>query len=115
MDATVNDSVWSISLAIQGPDEHLVRERTEDLSHDRIAEALLGGWLLHSFVSRDADAGAQWSPYGEHSTGLILYTADGYMSAQLTPGPGAEFVASGGRFHVNEESRRCATTSRYQL
>ncbi len=69
-----------------------------------LREALLGGWLLHSFVSRDADTGAQWSPYGEHPTGLILYTADGYMSAQLTPGPGAEFVAYGGRFHVDEQS-----------
>ena len=36
--------------------------------------------------------------------GLILYTADGHMSAQLTPGPGAEFVSYGGRFRVDESS-----------
>ncbi len=41
---------------------------------------------------------------GDHPAGLILYTADGYMSAQLTPGTGAEYVAYAGAFSVDEEA-----------
>jgi Lipocalin-like domain len=78
--------------------------RAEDLGMTELRQALLGGWLLESFVSRDADTGAVRYPFGEHPAGLILYTADGYMSAQLTPGPGAEYIAYGGRFHVDEPS-----------
>lgn len=69
-----------------------------------LRQALLGGWLLESFVSRDADTSARRHPFGEHPTGLIVYSSDGYMSAQLTPGPDAEYIAYGGSFHVNEES-----------
>jgi hypothetical protein len=67
-------------------------------------QALLGGWRLESFVSRDAETGALRHPFGEHPRGLILYTADGHMSAQLTPGAGDEFVSYGGRFRVDESS-----------
>lgn len=66
--------------------------------------ALLGGWRLESFVSRDEETGELRHPFGEHPCGLILYTTDGHMSAQLTPGPGAEFVSYGGRFHVDEQA-----------
>lgn len=67
-----------------------------------LGAALMGGWRLKSFVSRDEDTGELRHPFGEHPCGLILYTPDGHMSAQLTPGPGAEFVSYGGRFHVDE-------------
>lgn len=63
---------------------------------------LVGGWLLESFVSRRGET--ERHPFGEHPTGLILYTPDGYMSAQLTPGPGAKYIAYTGRFHVDESS-----------
>jgi Lipocalin-like domain len=71
--------------------------RMTDLRHQ-----LVGGWLLESAVSRDG--GTERRPFGEHPTGLILYTPDGYMSAQLTAGPGAEYIAYTGRFHVDERS-----------
>lgn len=64
--------------------------------------ALLGGWLLESFVSRDDGASEVRHPFGERPSGLILYTGDGHMSAQLTPGPGHQFISYGGRFHVDE-------------
>jgi hypothetical protein len=67
-------------------------------------QALLGGWRLESFVARDAETGALRQPFGEHPCGLILYTADGHMSAQLTPGSGSEFVSYGGLFRVDESS-----------
>ncbi len=72
-----------------------------------LREALLGGWELASFESRDADTGAISHPLGTAPRGLILYTADGYMSAQLTGGDDAEldgYIAYGGRFDVDEDT-----------
>lgn len=45
-------------------------------------EDLLGAWELVSFVSVDRD-GNETYPYGEGARGIILYTDDGYMSAQI--------------------------------
>ena len=77
-----------------------------------LREALLGGWELASFESRDADTGAISHPLGTAPRGLILYTADGYMSAQLTGGDDAAapdetlpgYIAYGGRFDVDEDT-----------
>lgn len=71
--------------------------------------AILGGWELSSFSSRDTATGAVSHPLGRHPRGLILYTADGYMSAQLTAGtdstlPAGTYIAYGGRFRVDEET-----------
>jgi len=67
-----------------------------------LREALLRGWLLESCVARDENTNELRHPFGEHPTGLILYTTDGHMSAQLTPGPDGEFISYGGRFDVDE-------------
>lgn len=43
---------------------------------------LVGCWLLHSWViERPGKAPA--TPFGPSPTGMLLYTPDGYMSAQL--------------------------------
>ena len=65
-------------------------------------EALLGGWRLESFVSHNPDTGHLRHPFGQRPSGLILYTTDGHMSAQLTPGQSGEFISYGGRFTVDE-------------
>jgi hypothetical protein len=44
--------------------------------------AILGAWELVSYVTGDG-RGRQVHPLGADATGLILYTDDGYMSAQL--------------------------------
>ncbi|MCV7385809.1 lipocalin-like domain-containing protein [Mycolicibacter longobardus] len=77
-----------------------------------LREALLGGWELSSFSSRDVDTGTVSHPLGTAPRGLILYTGDGYMSAQLTgsadsavpdkKSPG--YIAYGGRFQVDEDT-----------
>ncbi|MEB3062539.1 lipocalin-like domain-containing protein [[Mycobacterium] zoologicum] len=72
-----------------------------------LREALLGGWELSSFESRDTQTGAVSYPLGTAPRGLILYTADGYMSAQLNGGDDAEldgYIAYGGRFDVDEDT-----------
>ncbi|MGV0632947.1 lipocalin-like domain-containing protein [Mycolicibacillus trivialis] len=68
----------------------------------RLADAVLGGWHLESFSATEADTGAVSAPLGERPQGLILYTADGYMSAQLARNDGSGYLAYGGRFSVDE-------------
>lgn len=73
-----------------------------------LRNAILGGWRLSSFHSRDTATGEVRQPLGAHPRGLILYTDDGWMSAQLAPDPaGAElghYIAYGGRFHLDEDT-----------
>ncbi|MGV9349960.1 lipocalin-like domain-containing protein [Streptomyces spiralis] len=46
--------------------------------------ALVGTWRLVSYEAKSVDDGALVRPFGERPLGLILYSADGYMSAQIT-------------------------------
>jgi len=69
-----------------------------------LRDAVLGAWELVSFIARDAATGADRHPLGTAPRGLILYTADGHMSAQLAESDMSEYIAYGGRFSVNEET-----------
>lgn len=77
-----------------------------------LRDALLGGWELSSFHSVDVATGAVSHPLGTAPRGLILYTGDGYMSAQLTGSADAAapdeklpaYIAYGGRFRVDEDT-----------
>ncbi|KQP38580.1 hypothetical protein ASF49_03960 [Methylobacterium sp. Leaf104] len=48
-----------------------------------LREQLIGAWTLVSYVEEPTDGSAPSYPMGENPQGLILYTPDGYMSAQL--------------------------------
>ena len=66
---------------------------------------ILGAWQLASFEARDVATGIVRHPLGAEPSGLILYTDDGYMSAQLATTPsGADYIAYGGRFHLDEQT-----------
>jgi hypothetical protein len=67
-----------------------------------LGDAVIGAWELVSFVARDATTGEERHPLGTAPRGLILYTADGFMSAQLATSDMDEYVAYGGRFTVDE-------------
>jgi len=69
-----------------------------------LREAILGAWELVSFVAREAATGEDRHPLGTAPRGLILYTADGHMSAQLAESDMSEYVAYGGRYSVDEET-----------
>ena len=69
-----------------------------------LQEAVLGAWELVSFVARDVATGEDRHPLGAAPRGLILYTADGHMSAQLAESDMGEYIAYGGRYSVNEET-----------
>lgn len=44
---------------------------------------VLGTWELVSYSAHDDQGGPVYYPLGSDALGLIMYTADGYMSAQL--------------------------------
>lgn len=69
-----------------------------------LRESVLGAWELVSFVARDQATGEDRHPLGAAPRGLILYTADGFMAAQLANSDMADYVAYGGRFSVDEET-----------
>lgn len=90
-----------------------------------LREQLIGAWKLESYVEVPVDGSEPFYPLGKHATGIIMYTPDGYMSAQLMADTRQEFVsgdwfngspeeyineaktyiAYSGRFFVNEEKQ----------
>lgn len=93
-----------------------------------LREQLVGAWTLVSYVERPTDGSEPIYPMGEQPQGIIMYTPDGYMSAQLMK-PGRPEFASGdwfegtpaeveaeasgyiaysGPFHTDEEKRHLA-------
>jgi hypothetical protein len=56
-----------------------------------LREALVGAWRLLSCAETDVATGEIFLPMGERPQGLILYTPDGYMSAQLSASDRADF------------------------
>jgi lipocalin-like protein len=90
-----------------------------------LREQLIGAWKLVSYEERPVDGSASFYPMGEKPMGLILYTPDGYMSAQLMAparrpfasgdwfkgtdeeyrAEASTYIAYSGEFHVDEEKR----------
>jgi hypothetical protein len=57
-----------------------------------LREALIGAWKLVSYVETNTETGETNHPMGPDPQGIILYTPDGYMSAQLCPQGRPEFA-----------------------
>lgn len=49
-----------------------------------VKERLIGTWTLQSYVETNMDSGEKNHPMGETPSGFIIYTADGYISAQIS-------------------------------
>jgi hypothetical protein len=77
-----------------------------------LRERLIGAWKLVSYVEEPVDGSAPFYPMGEEPQGIIMYTPDGYMSAQLmhpvvpSSRPATGFVAAPTR----SRKRRLATS-----
>ena len=67
-----------------------------------LRERLIGAWKLVSYVERPVDGSAPFYPMGEEPQGIIMYTPDGYMSAQLMH-PGRPKFTSGDWFRGSDE------------
>jgi Lipocalin-like domain len=48
-----------------------------------LRDALVGTWTLVSYTERSLPDGPVTYPHGPDALGLIMYTPDGYMSAQI--------------------------------
>ncbi len=90
-----------------------------------LRDALVGAWQLVSCRETDLETGEVFLPMGTEPDGLILYTPDGYMSAQLSAparhgfasgdmyrgtaqeyvDAGASYLAYSGPYYVDEEER----------
>lgn len=58
-----------------------------------LREALVGSWTLVSWVQTDIETGEELLPVGESPVGYLLYTPDGYMSAQIATPDRDRFAA----------------------
>ncbi len=56
---------------------------TTQVSAKDLRTQLIGAWELVSYIEFPVDGSAPSYPLGENAKGLIIYTPDGYMSAQL--------------------------------
>lgn len=91
----------------------------------RLRDQLIGAWKLISYEERPVDGSPSFFPMSETPQGIIMYTPDGYMSAQLSQpnrppfasgdwfkGTDADYkreastyIAYTGEFHVDEEKQ----------
>lgn len=55
----------------------------QNTDYVNLKEKLVGTWILQSYVEIPIDGSAPFYPLGQKATGIIMYTPDGYMSAQL--------------------------------
>ena len=67
-----------------------------------LRERLIGAWKLVSYVEEPIDGSTPFYPMGEKPEGIIMYTPDGYMSAQLMH-PDRPAFASGDWFRGSDE------------
>jgi hypothetical protein len=92
---------------------------------ETLRDQLIGAWKLVSYVEKPIDGSPPFHPMGETPMGIIMYTPDGYMSAQLMrpnrrpfasgdwfKGTTSEYeeeattyIAYSGPFHVDEEKK----------
>jgi Lipocalin-like domain len=50
---------------------------------DELRAKLIGAWTLQSYQSTSVDGSGTMYPLGKDARGIIMYTPDGYMSAQI--------------------------------
>ena len=77
----------------------------------QLREQLVGAWRLVSYEIRPRDGSAVTYPLGRDARGWILYTRDGYMSAQLMAAGRPPYAS--GDLHRGTESECTAAARGY--
>jgi Lipocalin-like domain len=80
--ASVGLSTAALAFGASGVTGEEVAPR--DSSGKSLRDSLIGAWELVSCVETDVKSGEAYRPMGDKPQGLLLYTPDGYMSAQLS-------------------------------
>jgi hypothetical protein len=71
---------------------------------------IIGAWQLFSYTETPLDGSAPFHPMGLHPKGLIMYTPDGYMSAQFMLPERANFAINDFYQGTLEEYKAAAST-----
>ena len=71
-----------------------------------LRERLVGAWQLVSYVEKNVDTGEESKPLGEKPEAIIMYTPDGYMSAQLCS-PGRKNFEGGDMYLTLKNLEQC--------
>jgi Lipocalin-like domain len=77
---------------------------------ESLRDRLIGAWSLVSYEERPVDGSPSFFPMGETPKGIIMYTPDGFMSAQLSRPDRKPFV-SGDWFEASDAEFREEATS----
>jgi hypothetical protein len=80
-------------------------------SADDLHANLIGAWVLQSYEARSVDGSDVIYPLGVNPRGIIMYTPDGYMSAQLMRSDRPRF--SGDDMHLAPNDELAAAASGY--
>jgi hypothetical protein len=75
-----------------------------------LRDRLIGPWSLVSYEERSVDGSPSFFPMGTSPKGIIMYTPDGFMSAQLSK-PDRKPFASGDRFKASDYEFKDEATS----
>ena len=95
-----------------------------------LRQRLVGAWRLVSYQEFPVDGSDPFEPLGDQPQGIILYTPDGYMSAQLAKpdrpnfasgdwfagtveeyqAEASSYIAYTGPFHVDEDAQTLTHT-----
>ena len=75
----------------------------------QLRDQLIGAWKLLSYEERPVDGSPSFYPMSEKPMGIIMYTPDGFMSAQLMK-PGRKPLSQG-----TGSKERMKNTSRKRL
>ena len=67
----------------------MIKQQTVSALRDQ----LIGAWKLVSYVEKPVDGSLPTYPFGEDAQGIIMYTHDGFMSAQLSVRERAPFAS----------------------
>jgi hypothetical protein len=78
----------------------------------RANDSIVGVWKVISYVSRDEETGVETKPWGENPQGLLMYTADGYMSGVGTA-DGRTAPAGAGEKLTEERAKLFASMTAY--
>jgi len=52
-------------------------------TESKLRDQLVGAWRMKAYVEIDEETGEKNYPFGTNPDGFIIYTTDGYMSAQI--------------------------------
>jgi len=80
------------------------------MATESLRERLIGAWTLVSYEERPVDGSPSFYPMGTSPKGIIMYTPDGFMSAQLSK-PDRKPFASGDWFKASDAEFKDEATS----